>query len=112
MVKIVITMLIIISACNLGLFLVDITSKVNQDKNVFSAATALTNFLMMGVTLVGGISLIKFKKYSDAVCVLGYFIVVGSLVYQSYKFPIGNEENEPHLSEEYKKTRRDFRNAI
>ena len=112
MVKIAITMLIIITICNLGLFIVDITSNVNQDKNVFSAATTLTNLLMMGVTLVGGISLIKFKKYSDVVCILGYLVVVGSLVYQSYRFPIGNEENEPHLSEEYKKTRRDFRNTI
>ena len=112
MVKMAITMLIIITICNLGLFIVDITSKVNQDKNVFSAATTNLNLLMMGVTLVGGISVIKFKKHSDPVCVLCYFVCVGFLVYQSYKFPIGNEENEPHLSEEYKKTRRDFRNAI
>ena len=107
-----ILMLVIITVGNLGLFLVDITSKIDHDKEVFSAATTLTNLLMMGVTLVGGISLIKFKKYSDVVCILGYLVVVGSLVYQSYRFPIGNEENEPHLSEEYKKTRRDFRNTI
>jgi hypothetical protein len=112
MVKMASVVLVINTLGDLGLFLFDITSEKDPDKYVFTAATTLTNLLMMGVTFCAGISLFKFKKYSDIVCILCYMIVVGALVYQSYIFPIGNEENEPHLSAEYKKTRRDYRNTM
>lgn len=65
-------------------------------------------------TVLLGIFVSKYasSRVSEAYYSISYTLLSAFTIYVSFKFPIGNEENEPHLSTEFKKKRIDLRTTF